>query len=664
MKKIELLLCLCPSVFLLSSCIDKSKDLYDPVLTEKISAINHAQNILGKIDVEQDWKSSTSYEIVVTADAPLDNIVKVQILSDAPFFNEDARVLNEAPATNGASVTLQYEAPNTVQRLVAACIDKHGIYFIKGFYVNQSTVNFSNAVASSRMGTRAETVADDDFPNPANLVLAANKSCLSYNAMRTIKAGEGETTNNIGIWLDQGWQNERLWRMNDQGSTTTWKVQNQTIIKNIGPIDEQDNIELTDIFNNYLGAKTASGKKKDNLQTIRDSELFTLGHNELTSDGVNPITVIPVLMISSEISSCHLYYYYYNPSVTVGMTSEEEVQFLKDLPKYKAIQCHHTKSKTSGSGFFNIHQYLLTYFGDGEPVDGQQAQSIIFPKGYKVGFMLRKLKTNSNDCYNNYVGRSYTAVNNGCVYGDGRLNTEINQLAGHFGSSVTFYSMHTDDPRIAVFGANGKTFMTFEDGADCNFCDMIVQVTGVERTDESHNPEPQAYTMVFEDHVMADYDMNDVVIKVRRIDATHAKVSIVACGAYDELYLRGLNGNILNGHTEIHAMFGVETNQFVNTKAGMPMHEPVEEVFNIPANAPLESLLQTIYLYDKTTDSNIMLAEKGDAPRAIVVPEDFEYPSEGVCIKTAYPNFINWVQNASVDTDWYLYPAADKVFGK
>mgnify|MGYP006935983637 CR=1 FL=1 len=58
-----------------------------------------------------------------------------------------------------------------------------------------------------------------------------------------------------------------------------------------------------------------------------------------------------------------------------------------------------------------------------------------------------------------------SAVKNGCCYGDGRLNTEINQLPGHFGSAHTKYSMELDDPRIAMFEANNKSYMTFEDGS-------------------------------------------------------------------------------------------------------------------------------------------------------------------------------------------------------
>ena len=168
--------------------------------------------------------------------------------------------------------------------------------------------------------------------------------------------------------------------------------------------------------------------------------------------------------------------------------------------------------------------------------------------------------------------------------------------------------------------------------------------------------------MLFEDHPMADFDMNDVVLKVQRVDATHIKVSVVACGAYDELYLRGLKGKTLNEDTEIHSLFGANINQFVNTKPGQPVFEPIEEVFTVSASETMETLLNSIYIYDKTIDRNINLAGKGEAPHSIVVPGDFAYPTEGTCIKNAYPKFVNWVHSADADPDWYLYPKEGKTY--
>jgi hypothetical protein len=209
------------------------------------------------------------------------------------------------------------------------------------------------------------------------------------------------------------------------------------------------------------------------------------------------------------------------------------------------------------------------------------------------------------------------------------------------------------DPRIAIFTANDKTYMTFEEGCDCNFSDMIIEIgSGIKKVEEHYGVDYLSYMMCFEDSPIADYDMNDVVLKFERLNQTQVRVTLLACGAYDELYLRGLNGSRLNGNTEIHAMFDVPTQTFVNTD-GNTKKEPISEVFSINSTWRLSDFIEQIYVYDKTQNRDITLAEPGQDPHAIVVPANFEYPREKTCIKIAYPVFCNWAQNAEQDRDWF-----------
>jgi hypothetical protein len=46
------------------------------------------------IDPSQTWSSIQTGSVTITADADMDDIVKVQILTESPFFNEEATVLN------------------------------------------------------------------------------------------------------------------------------------------------------------------------------------------------------------------------------------------------------------------------------------------------------------------------------------------------------------------------------------------------------------------------------------------------------------------------------------------------------------------------------------------------------------------------------------------
>jgi hypothetical protein len=49
--------------------------------------------------------------------------------------------------------------------------------------------------------------------------------------------------------------------------------------------------------------------------------------------------------------------------------------------------------------------------------------------------------------------------------------------------------MKWNSPRVAIFGVNDHAYMCFEDGADCTFGDMIIEVTnGAKVEDEEIIP--------------------------------------------------------------------------------------------------------------------------------------------------------------------------------
>lgn len=44
-----------------------------------------------------------------------------------------------------------------------------------------------------------------------------------------------------------------------------------------------------------------------------------------------------------------------------------------------------------------------------------------------------------------------------------------------------------------------------------------------------------------------------------------------------------------------------------------------------------------------------------------MIPCDFDYPKEKICIKDAYLRFNEWGQNPVSSTDWYTEPVEGKV---
>ena len=245
----------------------------------------------------------------------------------------------------------------------------------------------------------------------------------------------------------------------------------------------------------------------------------------------------------------------------------------------------------------------------------------------------------------------------GELYGDGRLNNIINNYSEcNFKSS----KLGTDGPRCAWITVNGKMLLCFESGTDKDFNDIILEVEGgVEKIINIPDIETNIYTFCFEDTELGDYDMNDIVIKARRLNDTQVEYRIVACGAYDKLKVMGINGSIINDNAEVHELFGVNGG-YINTVNSNK--EPIVDVVNVDKKFSFLNEDTQPYIYDMTTGVPIYLSRKGEDPHGIMVPYDFKYPKEKVCVKDAYGKFNNWGENRVTSTDWYIYPTEDLVF--
>lgn len=682
MKRFNLLSVI--STVLLASCI-KGPDYMGPesIPTNKSTQdqinVNAAKVFGTTFSADQDWSSTKKYTVSVTADAPMTDIAKVQILTEAPYFNEDARVLNEASASNGQTVSITFDCPSEYTELVAACVDSKGVYYVAGFKAGDSSVNFT---------TRANTRAEYDlpaFPDVSGLKMKYRNSILSYNAIRAKKAGLDGESDNIKPWKDSNWENERLWMFNNVGGNTTWKVERQTIFRDVTITDaEKQGLET---ILSAVGGKNGRDMtyKQANLETIRNSSVYQLTRNYLVADGKAPITVSPVQIQTQDYSSIALYYYYFDPSELVGKSEDEQITFLKNLPKFKCVDGKQTKEASgtltedkkfdnaNNGNYFKVHEYVLPYFGDvtSSTTTDLEVKGFTIPADYYVGFMLRKNKNDWKDSYTsdndipnykgtNYAKKSYDKINNGEVYADGRLNQQINQYPD-YKSAVDKYGMKLDDPRAAIFGANQKAYLMFEDGVDVNYVDLIVEINGgLKEVDAAQQINNNVYTFCFEDRNLGDYDMNDVVIKAERLNMTQVKYTVAACGAYDELYLRNINGKTLNETTEIHALFGVNNlSTFINTQS--MNYVPVSEEITVDPSFSFTDFSQQIYIYNKTAGYEVKMSQRGEDPHGIMIPCDFAYPKERICIKDAYTLFNSWGENPVTSTDWYLNPVEDNV---
>jgi hypothetical protein len=228
--------------------------------------------------------------------------------------------------------------------------------------------------------------------------------------------------------------------------------------------------------------------------------------------------------------------------------------------------------------------------------------------------------------------------------------------------------MDFTDPRIAMFTANNKTYMCFEEGSDCNFSDLVIEICGgFDEQNETPEPEAEAYTMCFEDRPnQADYDLNDIVLRCVRTGETTLELSLIACGAADNVIIHGATGWAYNNQ-EAHDIFGVPadatgTDRFVNTVRGAVTKPAVTATVTIDKNTTVPDYLKNIYIENQTKHITIRLAGQGEPPYAVIAPIEFDYPVEYQSVIYAYPKFAEWATNANTSKDWYLSPESEKTY--
>ena len=685
MKKLHLVLMTAASL-LFVNCMNHDDDMNVNIPLDKNAVSENAKELFGEIDPSQDWSSITQGSIIITADADLNDIEKVQILTESPFSNSNAFVLNETNVNKGQKVKLVYDAPSVYDTLFAACVSKDNTYYVKVFTVNDSEISFAEP-AASRM-TRGDGTTQNKFPDASAIVLGQPKK--SFNALRAEASKENngyftayEKDNYSGNnwkyteWNNDSWLNDYLWAPVDAATSNGWTIKDGNIYRNNPNPEDLTTIQW--LVRYYLPKKDTNNNKLNNWKSIIEgSNYFKEYKNHFVSDGT-PLTVIPLQMNTTEGNYNAIYYYYFKPEELIGKTDEQLAEFIKKLPKFKAINGY----KGDNGAYHNDKEYLLPYYGNGAIEGGNKAiESLSIPKGYLIGFMNQKAKD-----------ESINLAINGCTYGFGPLNKENNHLIGHYFSAIdktvsqqatkvwtnngqeqtstsAYYGLATDgmtweSPRIGIFSANKKTFLCFEDGSDCNFSDMILEInSGVEINYDPIEPQAASYVMCFEDEPeTADYDMNDVVLRGIRLNDEQIEITLIACGANDELDIKGLQNTQRLGKKEVHKFFGVTPGEaFINTVKGEKYFTPVSEVFNIDKNISVEDFLKTVSIYNRKTGKTISMPKDGEPPYAIVVPLNFRYPVERCSIINAYPDFLKWAQNRNEATDWYLNGVENRLY--
>lgn len=606
-------------LMMLASC-SQNVDLYDESANEE-EIKGNAKNVFG-VDFapNQDWCTVTSGELTIQTDASVKKVqllVKVrEVYDDVPsYVTRDAvRLLNEAEVKGRTTIKMSYDAPKENLGFYVAFITDKGNVFKK---VEGSTVSMDGA---------------------------ARTRSLSTGYM--LPLGEFKLAKAIESYANQrGWvEGEMLYELSaaDYGK-----------LKMSSPDYSND---FKKSFRDIVFSIFPNGREYKNLSRVIESGYYNKKIYPITT-GDEPIIVTPVYKCDNpskygyEVWNSDLYYYYYKANANIGTTAADSAKFFNSLPKYKAIPFDQSFDKEEDDSIMKHGSFALLYFQDGTPSVGDNGTvgTFQFPKGYKIGFMIRAKTTKDSK------------KKQGEVYGDGCLNGHINTDPNYNFSSS---GLGAGDPRATWLNINNKMMITWESGTDADFNDIILEVEGgIEDIVVPPPFNPQMFTYCFEDTEKGDYDMNDVVVKALRKDETTIEYRLVACGAHDELFVKNLHCDAIDENKEVHMLFGKTPQDFINTQKDSNV-SPVVGIRTVSKDFKLseEPDNQRPYIVNRTKNLTIKLSKAGQDPHGIMVAYDFHYPLEKICVKDAYPLFNNWGTNPITSTWWYMSPYPDRVY--
>lgn len=604
-------------VLIFASC-SKNQAIYEPPVDQPQSGVSdkdindNVYKVFGvHFDENQDWCTTATNEVTINANSA---IKKVQVMAYTTAYDQAAdepeytqlTVLNQAELNGATTVKLTYDAPKENMGIFVAFISDNDYQLKK---IEGSTVSLD-----AKASTRAEKGLTENY---------------TYPSLDGLELEEVTSFAKERKWSPD----EKLYQLKDDNYEG----------RKIAAADYDD--ELKTVFRAMVFSYFPNNnKEKNNLPLVKASGLYNETGYPITT-GNAPIIVSSVYKADGslktndgygyEIYNSDLYYYYFKESDQGYI--DDPVAYLKGLPKYKAFPFKDCYIQKEDDILGKRGTYALIYWGPDGP-------SYTFPAGYKIGFMVRAKTT------------AESKKKQGELYVDGRLNNEINKW-GNFANRGK--KLGDNGPRGAWLTLNGRQLLCLESGTDTDFNDIILDIEGgVEEMTVVPENNYNSYTYCFEDQELGDYDLNDVVIKANRINETTVEYSVVACGAYDELYIK----NIGIDDKEVHGLFGMQPNTFINTRASDEQFSPYTIKRTVDTNFSLLDPKTQPYIHDATRGKTIYMSKMGEDPHGIMIPYDFRYPYEQVCIKDAYKDFNYWGQSLINGTDWFKYPIEGKAY--
>ena len=155
-------------MIVVTGCVRNQFDLqrYEEIVDEMSPVVD--------VDENHDWQLSTTKSLMVDLTG-LEDIVRIQILTDNPVATDQATLVGEAFVTSKAVVPMTITYPNLQEKLYVAAIDSEERYTIVTFEPKvKDVVNFSNPIIDKKKLTNLNQLQiftylfEEEYPEPGD----------------------------------------------------------------------------------------------------------------------------------------------------------------------------------------------------------------------------------------------------------------------------------------------------------------------------------------------------------------------------------------------------------------------------------------------------------------------------------------------------------------
>lgn len=458
-------------------------------------------------------------------------------------------------------------------------------------------------------------------------------------------------------------------------------------------------------------ALVESKNSKENLSTLIDYEIQGKGLMEGGEMQANDTILLSFLYgYTGQTAARTLGYYYHSPGSYGDIVFKDiaevlqldyynnkaKVQYqLDDQPTWYDANFDHLDTPSNpnnansearrGDNAYNTLN-VHNYYRDRITAIRGLTFKLSIPEGMEYGFYLRTndaLSTDQKTKLTNLGVHKDSLPTFSANYSCAAMNTGTN----NFRSAIAIYDNFTfmgidDDLRGGDYDCNDVTFALsntkgekyipeFTEGTkNSNWNKDVIENHPEYITPPSlEETNLQSWTLAFENAGLDnDYDFNDVVLKVTPNTTTHqAEVKLLATGAQRKTEV-WFNGTKLG---EVHELFGVSTDTFVNTTSNTATTKAVTlPSINWPQNTTMEAQRMNfslkVYNDDGKVDREVSMKDllnDKKSPQALCVAGDWKWPKERINVYVAYPLIGKWGVNFNNPeySNWYSQPKADAV---